>query len=115
MNTTSPTLLESLGWANSLAAKVNVGQFKRDVDNWLRSLDVRSRDGPAKSATKWAQESNKLVCEYVIDEDPAKINGTEIAGDYYEGAVPIVVEQIAKGGVRLAGWLNLIFEGKTGF
>lgn len=36
-------------------------------------------------------------------------------GDYYTGATPIIQQQIAKGGVRLAAWLNVIFAGKTGF
>jgi hypothetical protein len=111
----TPTFTDSLGWANNLAAKVNAGEFKREVDNWIRYHDVKG-DGPAKSAAKWAQDSNKLVCGYVLEEGPEKVNGTEVAGgEYYEGSTGIVEMQIAKGGVRLAAWLNMIFEGKTGF
>lgn len=81
----------------------------------IRYHDVKG-DGPAKSAAKWAQDSNKLVCGYVLEEGPEKVNGTEVAGgEYYEGSTGIVEMQIAKGGVRLAAWLNMIFEGKTGF
>ncbi|KAH8153377.1 uncharacterized protein LAJ45_02189 [Morchella importuna] len=111
----TPTFTDSLGWANNLAAKVNAGEFKREVDNWIRYHDVKG-DGPAKSAAKWAQDSNKLVCGYVLEEGPEKVNGTEVAGgEYYEGSTGIVEMQIAKGGVRLAAWLNMIFEGRPGF
>ncbi|PWW79754.1 phospholipase C/P1 nuclease [Tuber magnatum] len=114
INTTSPTTLESLGWANAIASLINVGPYKRRLGSWVHDLDTEG-NGPENSAAKWAVDSNELVCEYAIDVAPEEINGTEIAGEYYDGAVPIVIEQIAKGGVRLAGWLNLIFEGKTGF
>lgn len=113
-NTTSPGFVEALGWANNLAANINAGKFKREVNDWIRYHDVKG-DGPAKSATKWAQESNKLVCSYVLEDGPERVNGTEIGGKYYEGSVDIVSMQITKGGIRLAAWLNMIFEGKTGF
>lgn len=114
LNTTSPTFVESLGWANNLAADVNAGKYKREVNDWIRYHDVTG-DGAAKSAAKWAQDSNKFVCSYVLGDGPAKINGTEIGGKYYEGSIDLVELQIAKGGIRLAAWLNMIFEGKTGF
>lgn len=112
LNTTSPGFIEALGWANNLGANVNAGKFKHDVKSWIKHHDIKK---PAKSATKWAQDSNKLVCEYVLEDGPKKINGTEIGGKYYEDSVDIVEMQIAKGGIRLAAWLNMIFEGKTGF
>jgi hypothetical protein len=31
-----------------------------------------------------------------------------LGGDYFEGAVPIVNEQITKAGIRLAAWLNAL-------
>jgi len=36
-------------------------------------------------------------------------------GTYYAGAAPIIQQQIAKGGVRLAAWLNQAFAGESGF
>lgn len=114
LNTTKPGFLEALGWANNLAANVNAGKFKHDVKSWIKNHDI-SGDGPAKSATKWARDSNKLVCSYVLEDGPTKMNNTEIGGKYYEDSIDIVEMQIAKGGIRLAAWLNMIFEGKTGF
>lgn len=115
LNTTAPGFIEALGWANNLAANVNAGRFKHDVGGWIRHHDVEGRGGPERSAAKWAQDSNKLVCSFVLEDGPKKINGTEIGGRYYEDAVGIVEMQIAKGGIRLAAWLNMIFDGKTGF
>ena len=52
-----------------------------------------------------AQDANAINCAYVL-----KTNETnqELDGAYYTGAQPYVEEQIAKGGYRLASWVNAI-------
>lgn len=62
----------------------------------------------------WAAEANLLVCTKVI---PMGVEGLKAMGDlsgaYYEANVPVVEMQIARAGVRLARWLDLIAaEGK---
>lgn len=46
----------------------------------------------------------------VLPEGPSAIKGQELAGDYYEKAGPVVELQIARGGYRLAAWLDKIAE-----
>lgn len=58
----------------------------------------------------WAKETNRWVCEYVLRDGVEAIVGKELAGDYYEGAVPIVEELIGKAGRRLAGFINALAE-----
>lgn len=51
-----------------------------------------------------------MVRSAVLPEGPAAIEGQELAGDYYEKAGPVVEIQIARGGYRLAAWLDKIAE-----
>ena len=57
-------------------------------------------------ALLWASEANKWVCDYVLKED---ITG-DLAGEYFQGAVPIIEEMVTKAGRRLATWINMMAE-----
>ena len=59
-------------------------------------------------ALEWANEANNYVCSYVLMDDVEGVQGHDLAGEYYEGAVPIVELLIAKAGVRLASLVNAI-------
>lgn len=73
---------------------------------------------PEKCALKWATDANIFVCSYVLKDgrNTGKDVGdhcewdwqgpADLAGDYYEGAVPIVEELVAKAGMRLGAWIN---------
>ncbi|KAL7271029.1 hypothetical protein RUND412_006244 [Rhizina undulata] len=115
VNTTSPTLLDSLGWANIISAKLNHGPFRSESEKWLSHHRLDGNHTAETAAAAWAQASNELVCEYALREGAEAVNGTEIGDGYYREVRGAVEESIAIGGVRLAGWLNLIFEGRTGF
>ncbi|KAK1780042.1 S1/P1 nuclease [Copromyces sp. CBS 386.78] len=105
-----------LGWANILAAKINLGSYHKDVRQWLRyHTPPTNRKVVERAAAVWAQDGNEEVCHYVMKIPGNQLNGTEIGGDYYQGAKEVVERSIVKGGVRLAGWLNLIFDKHTGF
>ena len=56
-------------------------------------------------ATQWASDSNVINCQYVLKVSES---GKELSGSYYTGAKPYIAQQIAKGGYRLANWLNAI-------
>lgn len=58
-------------------------------------------------ALEWASEANEYVCSYVLAHD---VHGQDLAGKYYEGAVPIINDMIGKAGRRLAAWVNAIME-----
>ena len=99
------------------------GLYHTNYTHWVSSWHIKSsrRDATFNQTeaitTAFAQESNNYVCGYALSDpnSPNSYNGTEIGGTYAEGAVPIVELSLARAGVRLAAWLNLIFTGKTGF
>lgn len=62
----------------------------------------------------WAKDSNAFVCTDVMPNGVSPLESGDLSGDYYDGVVDVVEEQIAKAGYRLAGWLNLIATGKVG-
>ena len=59
-------------------------------------------------ALLWAGDANKFVCEYVLKDDVEGVKGIDLAGEDYEGAVPVIDEMIAKAGRRLGAWLNAL-------
>lgn len=62
---------------------------------------------------KWAGESNRLVCEVVVPEGGwEELQGAELSGEYYQNAVGPVEMQVARAGVRLAVWLDLVAAGE---
>jgi hypothetical protein len=46
----------------------------------------------------------------VIPEGLEAIRGLELNGSYYEHAGPVVAIQVARGGYRLAAWLDKIVD-----
>jgi len=50
-------------------------------------------------AIVWARESNAFTCSYVYRDfaDLDDFNTVDLGGPYFEGAVPIVETQVAKG------------------
>ena len=88
-------------FAATLVGKINTGALG-PVNEWLASVNISDPEG---SSLKWARDANGLICDYVLKED---VRGKELNGSYYEGARPIVERQIAKGGVRLAAWVNAL-------
>jgi hypothetical protein len=56
----------------------------------------------------WAEETNKYVCDYVLAEGADAIQGKELAGAYYEGAIPIVETLILRAGRRLGSCINML-------
>lgn len=62
----------------------------------------------ADCALEWARESNRWVCDYVLRDGVEGLHGKDLAGEYFEGAVPIVEELVFRGGRRLAAWLDVV-------
>jgi hypothetical protein len=79
---------------------------EEEEEGW-RAEDV-CVDDAAECALEWAGEANKWVCDYVLAKD---VHGLDLAGEYFEEAVPIVEDMIRKGGRRLGVWMNMILEG----
>ena len=111
----SITFENSFGFASKLAAAINEGEYKDSVQKWIDCYDVRSSRAIENATLRWANDTNKAVCAYVLKDGDVAINNTEVGGVYAVGAYPIVEEALARAGVRLSVWLNLIFAGDTGF
>ena len=87
-------------WAQKLYAE------DVDPDNSMRD-ECQDLDDAEGCALQWAGEANKWVCKYVLKDDIEGLGG-DLGGEYFDGAVPIIDEMVAKGGRRLGAWLNRI-------
>lgn len=96
-------------WTGTIVNEIRNGAYASSLPSWLSCSDITQAQA---CSTAWAADANSFVCSYVLNPNPA---GQELNGTYYNGAAPIIQMQIAKGGVRLAAWLNKIFAGSTGF
>ena len=55
---------------------------------------------PVTSSMVWASDAYAYVCSTVMPDGASTIEGTDLSGDYYTSALPIVQLQIAKAGYR---------------
>jgi hypothetical protein len=90
-------------WADELASSTMVQDLLTNVDE--ECLDI----GKAQECSLvWAGDANAKVCEFVLKDFPFQ---QKCLGDnYFEGAVPVVDEMIAKAGFRLGKWINALAE-----
>jgi S1/P1 Nuclease len=105
------TLAVSRRYASDLTAAIKTGTYSADAADWLAGVDINN---PVNSTIGWASEANAFVCSTVLDQGLQYIEGTDLATDYYNAAVPVFELQLAKAGYRLAAWLNLVATGSTG-
>jgi S1/P1 Nuclease len=87
-------------WANKLFGAGGSG-----LDLQSECDDVQNAQG---CALAWASEANKWICDYVLKDDVEGVEGKDLTGEYYSGAVPIVEDLIGKAGRRLAAWINAL-------
>jgi hypothetical protein len=93
-------------WADKLYAdnKDNLKNQCADMEN------------PLKCIMKWAAETNKYICSFVLnvgeltdmEEIVAWFDGRDLSTDYYEGAAPIAENLIGLAGIRLGAYLNAL-------
>jgi len=113
-------------WASDLAKSIKNGIYTTSAPGWiscssttqpvrrrgqLDELEVlagRNTIAPLACPWGWAAESNAYCCSIVFsygeDDDLC-------TGGYYDHAISVINEQVAKQGYRLAAWLNVIFDG----
>lgn len=95
--------------SKDLRGKIQDGTFPADkVAKWVSCVDPTKAED---CALDWATDANRWICTYVLKNDVA---GKELNGTYYDGAVPVIQEQLAKGGLRLAYFLNNIVAAASG-
>lgn len=92
----------SLTWANQL--------FKLNEHRPTTAVECTDVTNPQTCLMPWAEESNRLNCAVVFKRGIQFLTSQDLAGEYYDDAVPIIKEQIYKSGVRLAAWINALAE-----
>jgi hypothetical protein len=116
-------LADAEKWALTLSTAIKTGEYKSQATSWLNGIDIKD---PVSTTMIWAQEANRYICSTVMPQGAKALNGTELAGEYYKTAVPVIELQVARAGYRcvwlifdflpnflliihrLATWLNLI-------
>ncbi|KAF3920569.1 hypothetical protein ABW20_dc0110672 [Dactylellina cionopaga] len=99
------TIATAESFAKSIIADLETGIYKDLKDDWTSCGSIKRGTGCPKA---WAQDANRFVCSDVLPDGPDAVAGTDLSGEYYEKAAPIVRQQLAKGGYRLGLWLNKI-------
>ncbi|KAH8678744.1 phospholipase C/P1 nuclease domain-containing protein [Tricladium varicosporioides] len=92
-------------WAATLSERIRSGEYKSEASSWVSGMDLSD---PVGTALRWAVETNALVCTNVLPQGRKGVEGKELAGGYYERNKVVVEEQVARGGYRLAKWLDLM-------
>ena len=104
-------LSDAHSWATNLTDEINTGAYKSAAASWIKGMDLSD---PKTTALNFASDANTFVCSTVLKGGESAVEKGDLSGAYYDAAVPIFTQQIAKGGYRLAAWLNLIATGDTG-
>lgn len=108
-------LSDAKAWADDLKEDIDGGKYADQAEEWLDGLDVQD---PKASALVWARDANSYVCSVVMPDGAEPLESDDLSGEYYDSAIGTIEMQIAKGGYRLAAWLDAIAEaggGKGGY
>ncbi|XP_010533869.1 PREDICTED: endonuclease 1 [Tarenaya hassleriana] len=84
----------------ALERNITDGSWTDDIPSWTNCSDLFS------CPQTYASESIKLACDYGYKGVTA---GDTLSDEYFDSRLPIVMERIARGGVRLAMVLNRVF------
>jgi len=94
------TVAEYTAWSKTLISRIDNGTYSSQKASWIACADISTA---STCALSWAQDANAINCKYVLLHDETN---QELSGSYYTGAKPLIEQQIAKGGYRLAAWIN---------
>ncbi|KAJ5350127.1 hypothetical protein N7541_007854 [Penicillium brevicompactum] len=89
------SLADAQSWADLLVEEIEDGDYKAEAASWIKGDTIGDA---VSSATRWAADGNALT--------------GDLYPTYYNSAIGTIELQIAKGGYRLANWLNLIYSTK---
>ena len=98
-------LLDAQRWAQLLISEINSGSFRSHAASWIAGDNVSNAKG---SAMRWSRESNAFVCSVVMPHGYEVLQGVDLYPAYYNSTISTVNLQIARGGYRLANWLNML-------
>lgn len=92
-------------WAANLTTEIVNGTFADHKSSWVAGLDIKD---PKATSLGWATDANQYVCSVVMPDGADVLKTEDLYPEYYDSAVETVEMQIAKGGYRLAKWLDAI-------
>jgi len=96
-------------WAENMIVQIKSGTFQGEtVDDWLKCPS----NEPYPCTTEWAEESIGFSCNnaYRFKNGNLIKSGNTLYEDYYERNIEVVENRLARGGLRLAQLLNLMFD-----
>lgn len=97
------SLADAQAWASDLVEEIESGEYKACAQTWLQGDDITDAK---RSALAWAWDTNLYVCSSVFPDTIEAVSESDLGGEYFEQAAETVQLQIAKGGYRLAHWLD---------
>ncbi|KAJ7102375.1 S1/P1 nuclease-domain-containing protein [Mycena belliarum] len=102
------SLADARSWAASLITEIDSGTFKSAKASWIAGDNTGD---VVTTATRWATDANAFVCSVVMPNGAAALTAAkDLFPTYYDSVIGTIELQIAKGGFRLANWLNMIFQ-----
>ncbi|KAI0065751.1 nuclease Le1 [Artomyces pyxidatus] len=93
-------------WAAAIAKEIKSGTYASVAASWVSCISA-SELSSTSCPLVWAEEANSFDCTDVFNFT----TGQDLCdSDYYDAAIPIIDEQVAKQGYRLAKWLDAIYD-----
>ena len=104
-------LTDAQSWAGDLVQEIDSGTYKDEAAGWIEGDDISDA---VKTATRWATDANAYVCSIVMPDGVEALQKGDLFPEYSNSTAPTIELQIAKGGYRLANWLNSIYAAGSG-
>ncbi|KGO75766.1 S1/P1 nuclease [Penicillium italicum] len=104
------SLADAQGWAASLVDEITSGSYKKQAKSWIKGDTISDT---VATATRWASDANSFVCTVVMPDGAAALQTGDLYPTYYNSAISTIELQVAKGGYRLANWINMIYTQKV--
>lgn len=101
------SLADAQSWANTLISDITSGSYKSEAASWIQGDTISD---VVTTATRWATDANAFVCTVVMPNGAAALQKGDLYPTYYNSVIGTVELQIAKGGYRLANWLNMVYS-----
>ncbi|KAK5800846.1 hypothetical protein VI817_003058 [Penicillium citrinum] len=98
-------LSDAESWAKTLVQNIESGNYTAQAIGWIKGDNISE---PITTATRWASDANALVCTVVMPHGAAALQTGDLYPTYYDSVIDTIELQIAKGGYRLANWINEI-------
>ena len=90
-------------WAKNITTAIKSGKYKSQAASWISGDSITNA---VSSATRWATDANQYVCSVVMPHGYQTLETGDLSGAYYKGVIDTIELQVAKGGYRLANWLD---------